>query len=128
MPATRCNVGSLASLSMTGFMRELVGVYEIHSANVLCIEAVLTCGSFAMTCCGRCKRQVPEGETCSQPGHSTEPLVHRWIAKVTFSDGTGTTEAIVYNDALIGTKLFPEGGARQLTDSEPSSVRRAEGS
>jgi len=123
--ATPCNVGSLAALLMPGFARELSGVYEIHSANALGIQAVLTSGSFSMTCCGRCKRQVPEGAlACSKPEHATEPLVERWIAKVSFSDDTGTAEAIVYHDALVGTELFPGGDARQLTDAETVLVLR----
>ena len=117
--ATVVNVGSLVSLLMPHHMRDLAGVYELHSLNVLGISAVLNNGSFCMRCCSRCKKQVEEGATaCPNPEHDGQLITMRWIGKITFGDGTGTAEAVMYHDALAGTELFPESEARPITDAE----------
>ena len=123
--ATPCNVGGLASLLMPGYVRELTGVYELHNVNVLGINAVLNSGSFCIRCCSKCKKQIAEGEdVCANDEHSSEAVVQRWIARVSFSDATGEAEAIVYHDALEGTGLFPEFGGRTLTDAEVLTLLR----
>ena len=116
---TAGNVGSLASLLMPHHVRELTGVYELHSLNVMGISAVLNSGGYCMRCCSRCKKQVEEGAlACPNPEHDGQPITMRWIGKITFGDDTGTAEAVTYHDALAGTELFPESEARSITDAE----------
>ncbi len=82
---TAVNVGSLASLLMPHHVRELTGVYELHSLNVMGISAVLNSGDYCMRCCSRCKKQVEEGAlACPNPEHDGQPITMRWIGKITF--------------------------------------------
>ena len=120
-------VASLASLLMPGKMRELKGVYELHSSNVLGLSAVLSDGSYCMRCCRKCKKQIEGGSfNCSNPDHSAEEVVNRWIAKVVLSDQTGTTGAIVYHDALVATNVFPSASVAgdALTDVQTVAMQR----
>ena len=86
--------------------RELNGVYEVHSVAILGMFSVLQDENFCMKCCGTCKKQVA-AETVSCPDHPEAPVVHRWRAKVSFADDSGSAEAMIYHEALQDNKLLP---------------------
>ena len=106
VPAIPSRAGTLTAIMVPSAPRELNGVYEVHSVAILGMSSVLQDENFCMKCCGTCKKQVA-AETVSCLDHPEAPVVHRWLAKVSFADDSGSAEAMIYHEALQDNKLLP---------------------
>ena len=92
-------LSALSSVILPQHLRDLGGVYEIHSVAVLGVSSVLNDGSFTMRSCAKCKARVDEGsekcESCAEPGE----LERRWIFSLDMADQSGNCTAMLYHDA-----------------------------
>ena len=99
-------LSAMASVIVPRQLRELGGVYEVHSITVLGVSSVLSEGGFTMRSCSKCKAQVREGldrcESCVDPGE----IEQRWIFQLDMADGSGAVTAMLYHDAAVTLPFF----------------------
>ena len=115
--ATPACVSSLMALMVAGYPRKLEGVFEMHSVTILGLAPVISGGGYVMRCCQQCKWQIESDQPCAQHPDAATEL--RWIAKLTFSDDTGSGEAMIYHE------LFQQSGLGSETlESEVSQASK----
>ena len=116
IPAT---LSGLASVVQPRVVRDLTGVYEIHSVAVMGVSSVLENGSFSMMSCAACKAQVdPLSGKCHNPEHSSSDAEQRWILQMDIADNSGGAKAMLYHDAAE-TLPFLHGDG----DDSPNKLR-----
>ena len=95
-PAT---LSGLTSVIQPRLVRDLTGVYEVHSAAVMGVSAVLESGGFSMMCCAMCKTQVDASTgKCHNPEHSSADAEPRWILQLDLADYSGGAKAMLYHE------------------------------
>ena len=116
LPAT---LSGLTSVIQPRLVRDLTGVYEVHSVAVMGVSAVLESGGFSMMCCAMCKTQVDASTgQCHNPEHSSADAEPRWILQLDLADYTGGAKVMLYHDAAE-TLPFLHGDG----DDSPNKLR-----
>ena len=96
IPAT---LSGLTSVIQPRVVRDLTGVYEVHSVAVMGVSAVLENGGFSMMSCAMCKTQVDASTgKCHNPEHSSADAEPRWILQLDLADYSGGAKAMLYHE------------------------------
>ncbi|CAK0863821.1 unnamed protein product, partial [Prorocentrum cordatum] len=102
------SLSALTSVIVPGAIRELDGVYEMHSVAVMGVTPVLRNDGFIMRCCKTCKKQVPDGEHSKCADHDQAPIEPRCVFQLELADGTGQCAAMLFHDAAMQIPGFPD--------------------
>ena len=104
--ATGSSIAAVDGVLVPAERRDLDGVFEVHSVQVMGVNSVLRNDAYCMRCCEKCKRHLEEGlQACAE--HPSAGTEYRWLFQLELADGAGHCTAVLYHDAAVQIPGFP---------------------